>query len=66
MIAGQGPIWQCFTPASGCPNPRPDLGTACSDDGLTCDYGSCNGGIAEICQGGYWQEQQTACPAARP
>jgi hypothetical protein len=57
-----GPVWQCFPAADGCPSPRPDIGTACSDPGKSCDYGACQGGIALQCTGGVWQEQMTACP----
>lgn len=55
------PTWQCFQPA-GCPQPRPKLGAACSQEGLSCDYGSCSGGVAETCTGGYWREANVACP----
>ncbi len=59
----QGTQWQCETwdtPAS-CPEPRPLLGTACSNDGQACAYGSscCSTidiGPAMLCQAGYWVE----------
>jgi hypothetical protein len=57
-----GTVWQCSTPPSGCPEPRAALGAACSQPGLSCDYGSCTGGIAEQCVDGYWQRENTACP----
>lgn len=62
--ASGGPVWQCSAPAGGCPEPRADLGTACTQEGLSCDYGACSGGIAEQCQNGQWQEEATACPAS--
>jgi hypothetical protein len=57
--------WLCQDPASGCPEPRPLLGTPCSQEGLECDYGACTipGGTAETCQGGLWIEGGVACPA---
>lgn len=63
MSANQSPIWQCTAATPGCPDPRADIGTACTDEGLSCDYGACTGGIAEACQGGIWVEEATACPA---
>jgi hypothetical protein len=61
--AKQTPVWLCSTPATGCPEPRPDIGTACSQSNLSCDYGACTGGIALQCTGGLWQQEATACPA---
>ena len=55
------PTWHCFSPP-GCPEPRPDVGTPCTQDGLSCDYGACTGGLAETCTSGYWQWAMTACP----
>jgi len=45
----------------GCPEPRPDIGTACSQPNLSCSYGACKGGIALQCTGGLWQQEATAC-----
>jgi hypothetical protein len=59
------PKWQCMTPMQGCPDPRPDLGTACSQAGLMCDYGGCTGGVVTSCENGYWQQGFTACPGER-
>jgi hypothetical protein len=59
-------IWICQDPsAPGCPTPRPRLGSPCSQDGLTCDYGACDipGGIGETCNGGIWIQAGVACPA---
>jgi hypothetical protein len=61
-----GPVWQCFSPKGGCPEPRPRFGSACSQPSLTCDYGACAGGVAMDCNGGYWQPAGVACPAVRP
>ncbi len=59
--------WLCQDPAAGCPQPRPLVGSTCSQEGLECDYGACDipGGNAETCQGGLWIEGGVACPAAR-
>ncbi len=57
-------FWACQDPTtSGCPIPRPRLGSACTGD-VTCDYGSCTvpGGTAEACEGGVWQETAVGCP----
>jgi hypothetical protein len=59
---GGGAVWQCFQP-TGCPEPRPRLGDACSQPNLTCDYGACSGGIAVQCSAsGYWQAAMEPCP----
>jgi hypothetical protein len=57
--------WTCQDPSTaGCPIPRPPLGSACSQQGLACDYGSCNvpGGSGEQCSGGIWTPAAVACP----
>ena len=56
------PTWQCAMPAKGCPEPRPLLGSSCSDANLRCDYGACAGGIAMACRQGYWQQAFVVCP----
>jgi hypothetical protein len=65
-IAGASPqsptVWQCFTPAKVCAEPRPRLGTSCYPPGITCDYGSCSGGVEERCTSGYWQVITPSCP----
>jgi hypothetical protein len=55
------PAWECVPVAPGCPSTRPHLGTSCSQAGLQCDYGACLGGIALVCQSGYWQQADVAC-----
>jgi hypothetical protein len=60
---GNTASWYCRAPGSGCPEPRPDLGQACTQEGLSCDYGACFGGIALDCTGGQWVEGGVACPA---
>ncbi len=62
-VGGATPIWQCAYPGKGCSEPRPRIGSACSQPGLACDYGACTGGVNLVCTGGAWVEQQTPCPA---
>jgi hypothetical protein len=59
--------WDCQDPSTaGCPIPRAPLGSACTPNGLSCDYGTCviQGGTAEECESGLWEEVLTACPAS--
>jgi hypothetical protein len=68
--------WRCTDPilaGPGC-GPRARLGTPCPQDGVVCDYGSCEvaGGTAEVCQG-IWMPsapdppcQIPACPPSVP
>ncbi|HEX8790809.1 MAG TPA: hypothetical protein VF765_07640 [Polyangiaceae bacterium] len=60
---GTTPTWQCFAP-KGCPEPRPRIGDACTatQEGLSCDYGACAGGVSVTCTGGFWTWTMTACP----
>jgi hypothetical protein len=60
----QTPSWGCIDAVSGCPSPRPDIGTPCTADSsnASCDYGSCSGGVALTCKEGVWQELITPCP----
>ncbi len=61
-LVSQTPVWACFTP-SGCPEPRPDIGTACTTQGTTCNYGACSGGVELVCNGTSWQEALSGvCP----
>jgi hypothetical protein len=51
--------WACdvFPAPTGCPVPRPLIGSACTQEGLTCSYGEqCGvvGGPDLGCQGGRW------------
>jgi hypothetical protein len=61
-VSGPNPAWQCSTPAPGCPEPRPSIGSACSQPALFCDYGACTGGVALQCTDGVWKQAVTACP----
>ena len=59
--------WDCQDPSTaGCPIPRAPLGSACSPNGLSCDYGTCaiQGGTAQECESGLWKEVFTVCPAS--
>ncbi|HEX8794568.1 MAG TPA: hypothetical protein VF765_26665 [Polyangiaceae bacterium] len=62
-VTRPNPVWQCSTPASGCPEPRPREGTTCTSPGLTCDYGACRGGVSLECSDGYWRVAVVPCPA---
>jgi hypothetical protein len=55
--------WHCQTPGDGCPEPRPGLGTPCTTEGTSCDYGSCTvqGGSGQQCHNGTWQTEAFAC-----
>jgi hypothetical protein len=61
-VASTTPVWQCSTPAQGCPEPRPNIGAACTQPGLACNYGSCTGGVELQCTDGSWQIVETPCP----
>jgi hypothetical protein len=59
--------WICQNPTTaGCPTPRAPLGSACKQQGLSCDYGACSipGGTSEVCDSGIWKPAMVACPAA--
>ena len=47
---------------SGCPSPRPRLGSACTSEGTLCDYGGCSGNVTLQCTGGTWQPTTIGCP----
>jgi len=59
---GLGSVWQCTMPATGCPEPRPRIGSSCAMPGLKCDYGACHGGVQLDCMNGLWAEEFVACP----
>jgi hypothetical protein len=73
---GSVSTWRCTDPllaGPGC-GPRPRMGAPCPQDGVLCDYGSCDvaGGVAEVCQG-IWMPasadppcQIPACPPSPP
>jgi hypothetical protein len=47
---------------SGCPSPRPRVGSACATEGTVCDYGGCTGNVTLSCTAGSWQPTTVACP----
>ena len=55
--------WLCDDPGTGCPTPRPHLGSSCATSGQACDYGACSipDGITLTCTNGSWQTSPTAC-----
>ena len=61
-LARMFPVWQCFAPGNGCPEPRPRLGSSCSDPNLSCNYGACYDGVAMVCRDGYWHQASILCP----
>jgi hypothetical protein len=69
----QGTEWTCgaWQTPTGCPEPAPLLGTACSTEGQQCGYGPvCCGpsnlGYAMICQDGYWTVVAGGCDCLQP
>ena len=55
--------WQCFPAQTGCPSPRPKLGSACATSTATsCNYGACADGVELVCRGGIWVSKSVACP----
>jgi hypothetical protein len=57
----QTPAWNCIPKVTGCPSPRPDVGSSCAGS-QHCDYGACSGGIAIDCVNGVWQQDEVLCP----
>ena len=55
--------WICDQPEQGCPQPRPKLGSACSQENKVCDYGSCSlpTGTSIICKNGAWENAPFGC-----
>ncbi len=61
-----GPIpreWRCEQPQTGCSATRPRLGSACSQEGQPCNYGSCDmpDSIMIQCESGLWVSTPYAC-----
>lgn len=61
---GGGPTatWSCDDPGPDCPQPRPRLGAACTQEGQSCMYFTCDFG--EQCTGGIWQGEPAGCAGA--
>jgi hypothetical protein len=63
---GDGAIWCCPDAPpeeTGCPDPRPRLGTPCGSTMSVCDYGGCSGNVEEQCLDGVWQKDTMfGCP----
>ena len=59
-----GPQWSCDTQVSGCPHPRPDLGSPCGVEGTSCSYLACvvPWGIFITCEAGIWQLSSQCSP----
>ena len=59
------PRWICQPNPTGCPFPRPDIGTPCASEGENCAYTveCCSGGTDLVCSGGSWRSSPTLpCP----
>jgi hypothetical protein len=63
LLEDAGASWVCTDPETGCPEPRPQLGTACANEGQTCDYGTCSlpGGVQVACTNGTWALSPAGC-----
>jgi hypothetical protein len=64
MASGSAaPTWSCQDPTPPCPEPRPRLGSACTQEGLVCAYGPCGGADSEtqMCRGGWWASLTLDC-----
>jgi hypothetical protein len=59
----QVPTWRCFNPSQTCLK-RPELGSACDEPGLRCEYPpGCCGAWVQTCSRGVWMQEQTqGCP----
>jgi hypothetical protein len=58
MGVDAGDSWSC-NPATGCPMPRPRLGSPCMAGGPQCTYEMCE--YAQQCQGGVWHGMPEPC-----
>jgi hypothetical protein len=70
---GRSTEWECATwqTPAGCPEPRPLLGTACSQPGQACNYGQgccspVDTGPDLYCQNGIWTAMGVGCDCAQP
>jgi hypothetical protein len=74
LVPGERVGWLCDTgtnttmdasAGASCPAPRPRIGTACTEAGLTCEYGWCQSeDDVLVCVGGVWEVGQplSSCP----
>jgi hypothetical protein len=62
-VDGGPPVtWSCDDPGPGCPQPRPRVGSPCTQEGQSCQYLACD--WAQQCTGGLWQAQPEGCAQA--
>jgi len=54
--------WSCDDPGPGCPQPRPRVGSPCTQEGQSCEYFACD--WAQQCTGGLWQAEPEGCAGA--
>jgi hypothetical protein len=61
--ASAAAVWVCDQPEPGCPQPRPKLGSACTQENQACDYGTCSlpTGTSMICKNGAWENAPFGC-----
>ena len=59
------PHYFCVPPPSNaqCPRLMPNLGDACTSNGVQCDYDGCGSGMTVECTNNVWVQALTACPA---
>ena len=55
--------WRCETPSDGCAAQRPRIGSDCSQEGQTCNYGGCEmpDSVEIQCVSGRWASEPYAC-----
>ena len=53
------PQWACITPMEGCPNPQPQAGEACDQEGMQCGHDCA---LTINCQNGAWNYAGNMCP----
>jgi hypothetical protein len=58
QIDGGSAYWTCL-PGTGCPYPRPPLGSACVTNENVCNYEDCSYG--QMCVNGAWQGEEEGC-----
>jgi hypothetical protein len=61
-VDGGTSSWLCDDPGTGCPQPRPRVGSPCTQEGQTCQYLTCD--FAQQCTGGVWQAPPVGCAQA--
>ena len=63
-VTGTSPRWCCTDaarPGTRCPAVRPRIGSRCTVEGESCDYGGCSGNVSLSCISASWQDVPQAC-----